>query len=228
MFKNLLNLLHKDDLYTQALHASHAMLDLDLEMFKSSIETLRRSDSCETNIDIYATDKRINEFERDVRRKVLSHLAVGGASDLSSGMTLVSIVIDIERIGDYAKNIFDLAKSHPSRLTGGSLETEVAEIEKTVDRFFTQTVKAFKDGDNDTARAVMSGYKEELSARCDQLVDGIISGKVTDLSPADAASLALYVRYLKRIAAHSRNIMTSLVNPFHRIGYKEKKEDAAN
>ena len=29
-------------------------------------------------------------------------------------------------------------------------------------------------------------------------------------------------RYLKRIAAHSRNLISSIVNPFERIGYKEQ------
>ncbi len=224
MWKKLVSYLHQDDLYTQALHSCHTMLDMDLEMFKSSMETLRRSDNCETSIDIYATDKRINEFERDVRRKVLSHLALSGGSDLSSGMALVSVVIDIERIGDYAKNIYAMARVHPSRLSGGSLEAELSEIEKTVDQLFTSAVKAFKDNDSEMARTVMSSYKEDLSLRCDKLVDGIISGEVADLSPMDAASISLYVRYLKRIAAHSRNIVSSVVNPFHRIGYKEKKD----
>jgi len=32
----------------------------------------------------------------------------------------------------------------------------------------------------------------------------------------------MYSRYLKRIAAHSRNLISSVVNPFERIGYKEE------
>ena len=52
----------------------------------------------------------------------------------------------------------------------------------------------------------------------------IVSGRAPDLSRPDAATVALFARYLKRIAAHSRNVMTSLVNPFHRIGYREKPE----
>ena len=32
---------------------------------------------------------------------------------------------------------------------------------------------------------------------------------------------SLYSRYLKRIAAHSRNLISSIVNPFERIGYPE-------
>lgn len=226
MWKTFLKYLSQDDLYTQALHSCHTMLDLDLEMFKNSIETLRRSDGCETSIDFVATDKRINEFEREVRLKVLSHIAVSGNLGLTSGLALVSVVIDIERIGDFSKNIYSLAKAHPKRLVGGSVEQEVSDIEKAVDRLFTQTVTAFKANDADAARVVMNEYKEDLANRCDALVDSIVAGKVADFaSQGDAAAIALYVRYLKRIAAHSRNIMTSIVNPFHRIGYKEKKEE---
>lgn len=228
MWRTFIKYFNQDNLYTQALRECHKMLDLDLEMFKSAMETLRRKDTAETTIDIYATDKKINEFERDVRRKVLSHLAVSGAGKLSSGLALVSIVIDIERIGDYSKNIFDLSKAHPDRLHGGSLEQDLVDIEQTVDRLFTATVQAFKTNDVEAARKVMSSYKETLSAQCDRLVDLIIGGKAPDLAPNQAATLALYIRYLKRIAAHSRNITTSIVNPFHRIGYREKTDPEAS
>ena len=76
-------------------------------------------------------DKKINEFERDVRRKVMTHLAIGGKEDIGSGLVLVSVVIDIERIGDYTKNIYDLAVNHPKKLHGGSIEERLSEIEKT-------------------------------------------------------------------------------------------------
>lgn len=222
MWKNLFNVFRKDDLYTQALHESYAMLDMDLSMFEASVETLRKSDTAEVTADIYGLDKRINSYERDVRRKVMTHLTVSGPADLTSGLVLVSVVIDIERIGDYAKNIFDLAKSHPERLHGGSLEAEIADVERRASEIFKDMVSAFKTNDVEKSRLIMTNYKEGLSSICDDIVSRIISGAVTDLSPADAATVVLYVRYLKRIAAHSRNVITSVVNPFHRIGYREK------
>ena len=109
MFKQIFNLFKSDSLYVQALEECHEMLDIDLAMFKESINSLRKSDSAEISIDIFAMDKKINEFERDVRRKVMTHLAIGRKEDIGSGLTLVSVVIDIERIGDYTKNIYDLA-----------------------------------------------------------------------------------------------------------------------
>ena len=37
-----------------------------------------------------------------------------------------------------------------------------------------------------------------------------------------ATAVAMYSRYLKRIGAHSRNLISSVVNPFERIGYREE------
>ena len=43
------------------------------------------------------------------------------------------------------------------------------------------------------------------------------------MSSGDAVAVALYVRYLKRVAAHLLNILSSVVNPFERIGYREEE-----
>lgn len=69
----------------------------------------------------------------------------------------------------------------------------------------------------------MAGYKDGLSADCESIVERLVRGEVKDVSPETATAVALYARYLKRIGGHSRNIVTSVVNPFHRIGYREKK-----
>ena len=116
MFKQIFEMFKSDSLYEQALSECHEMLEIDREMFNESINALRTSDSAEIPIDIYAMDKKINSFERDVRRKVMTHLAISGSQDLGSGLILTSVVIDIERIGDYTKNIYDLAVSYPQKL----------------------------------------------------------------------------------------------------------------
>ena len=132
--------------------------------------------------------------------------------------------MDIERIGDYTKNIYDLSRQHPKRLHGGSLEPQLQEVELAT-RIFRDTIHAFKTSDEEMACAIMAGYKQELAIACDTITNAVVSGKVTDLGGSDAAALALYARYLKRIAAHSRNIISSVVNPFPRLGYKEKPQE---
>jgi len=157
-----------------------------------------------------------------VRKKVMKHLMLSGDTQLNSGLALVSVVIDIERIGDYTKNIYDLARSHPKRLQAGSLEDKLQEVEAHIAQIFASATRAFKEGDEDIARQVMEDYKEEISTDCDDMADDIITGKVRDLEAPEAAAVVLYARFLKRIGSHSRNIATSIVNPFHRIGYNEK------
>jgi phosphate transport system protein len=223
-WKHVFSLFSKQNLYTQALEESHKMLDIALEMFDPSVESLRRYDDGTLPVDVYAMDKQINRYERDVRRKVMTHLTVCGPADLAAGLVLVNVVIDIERIADYAKNIFDLARYHPRRLHAGPLEAELTRIETRVGELFRLTVNAFKSTDVEQARTIMTEYKEKLGADCEQIVRQLVTGEVTDLSASDAAALVLYVRYLKRIASHSRNLVSGLVNPFHRIGYKEKPE----
>ena len=105
MFKQIFNLFKSDSLYVQALEECHEMLDIDLKMFQESINVLRNKDNSESSFDIRKADLKINEFERSVRRKVMTHLAVSGTDDLGSGLILISVVTDIERIGDYTKNI---------------------------------------------------------------------------------------------------------------------------
>ncbi len=221
MFKQIYQLFQSNSLYEQALTECHEMLDIDLLMFKASVESLRKSDSADIDIDIYSMDKKINEFERDVRRKVMTHLAVSGTDDIGSGLVLVSVVIDIERIGDYTKNIYDLAVNHPKKLNGGTLEDRLAAVEAATFDMFEASIDAFKNQDIDKARSIMEAYKETVSEQCDSITIDIISGKVSDLDIGTATSVAMYARYLKRIAAHSRNLISSIVNPFERIGYPE-------
>ena len=221
MFKQIFEIFKSDSLYHQALGECHEMLDIDLTMFKTSIHSLRKSDSAAINIDIYEMDKKINEFERDVRRKVMTHLAVGGKEDIGSGLVLVSVVIDIERIGDYTKNIYDLAVNHPKKLNGNSVEDRLTEIEKISFNLFEESTRAFKNQDIEKARDLMGDYKEHISEQSDALTNDIITGTIRDLETGTAAAVGLYARYLKRIAAHSRNLISSIVNPFEKIGYPE-------
>ena len=131
MLKQIFELFKSDSLYEQALKECHDMLDIDKKMFNESVKTLRQLDTADISIDIYAMDKKINQFERDVRRKIMTHLVVSGKEDLASGLILVSVVIDIERIGDYTKNIYDLSVEHPKKLLAGNYEEKLLSIEES-------------------------------------------------------------------------------------------------
>jgi phosphate uptake regulator len=221
MWRELLKLWKQDNLLKQAWEQSFEMLKIAQEMFLESVRILRESDEVEIDKEVKKKDKLVNKYEREVRRKVLTHLTVRGPIDVPAGLVLVTIIIDIERIGDYTKNIFDLAVSHPERLPGGKFEQELSRIEAAVKDNFSRTEICLESCDQDNALQLLQKYNW-VNKACDDNLDAIISGEEKGLDCGILASLALYFRYLKRINAHLRTVTSSVVNPFDRIGYKFK------
>jgi phosphate transport system protein len=219
-----MDLLRSQNLMREAWDASHEMLDVDQEMLFEAIRVLRESDQSDVNQDIRVKDKMVNQYERDVRRMVMTHCTIQGAAELPSGMALISIVMDIERIGDYTKSIMDLAVIHEKRLLIPEFEDELRAIEETIKSRFVNTIDTLKSNDEGKARELLATYKEEVPRAADHIVDRIVSGDVPSISGADASTLTLYVRYLRRIGAHLKNVTTSVVNPFEWIGYGKVRE----
>ena len=221
MLKEFFNLLKSDSLFEQALNDCHEMLEIVREMFNSSTNSLRSPKTEDHPLNIYEMDKKINHFERDVRRKIMTHLTVNPQQDLSSGLVLVSVVIDIERMGDYTKNIYDLAVKYPEKLSTGKYEDAISKMEDDVKNYLNQTIDAFKNQDIELGRKLMEEYKTDISSVSNEIVNEVVASKDSELSAGQASALCLYLRYLKRISAHSRNLVSSIVNPFERIGYPE-------
>jgi len=219
MIKAILDVFRKTSQLNQAFERSQEMLRVDGEMFAEAIRSLREQDDARLEIDIYAKDQMINAYEREVRRKVYTHLAVSGDRDLNAGLVLSSVVIDIERIGDYTKNIVELALHHPQRLHCGTHEEVVKKIETTAKTMFELLQEALPQSDVSKAREVMSEHWW-ISRRADDIVCSLIEKEDSGLPARDAVATALYARYLKRISAHLMNIASSIVNPFDRIGFR--------
>jgi phosphate transport system protein len=225
MFEKLKELFGSDNLLAEAGDISVKMMEFDHKMYEASKDTLRNSDTAVLPFDFKEMDQQINKYEREVRRNVLTHLTVAGTQNLVPGLSLVSIVIDVERIGDYTKNIADLAVHHPEKLHGGAHEESLKSIEDTIALNFPVVIDTLKNRNTEEAREVM-GREEAAATHSDRIVHELITQRDPDHSRSDAVSMALYTRYLKRINAHLTNIASSMVNPFPRIGFREKPKKA--
>jgi len=224
MFKEFFDLFRKESLLKQAYNRSLEMIREDREMYLAAMKSLREHDDSRIDIDIYAKDQMINAYEREVRRNVLTHLTVAQGQNAHAGLALVSIVVDIERIGDYTKNIVALALQHPGRLKCGSFDADVKKMETTVQTMFNLMIEALPNGDSAKAKEIMSEHWW-IAKRSDQIMDQLVGKGDESLSATEAVSTALYVRYLKRISAHLMNIASSVVNPFDRIGFRSDDPD---
>jgi phosphate transport system protein len=222
MFEKFKELFGSENLLDSAFDTTLKMMEYDSQMYDASRNTLRNSDTDELPFDFKEMDGKVNKYEREVRKNVLTHLSVAGMQNLVPGLMLVSIVIDVERIGDYTKNIAGLASLHPVRLNGGSHEESLASIEAAISQNFPSVIKVMSTYEKGLAREVMQ-REPEVARASDQIVNDMIIGKDVAGSPGESVSLALYSRYLKRINAHLTNIASAIVNPFPRIGFSEKE-----
>ena len=168
--------------------------------------------------EIKATDQRVNEGEREVRRDLVVHASVVGAIDTPAILVYMSIVKDVERIGDYGKNLRDLGRD------GVDLSDFPAwhELRMEIDRLIAETAEAFADRDEARARQLLV-RGDELLDEFDQTVSGIVRGE--DDRP-NGVGRALAARYVKRIVAHLTNVLSAVVLPLERLDYfDEDPED---
>ena len=223
VFKNLVNIWKSEDSLSQACTSSNEMLTLSHVMFTDSIGALRSGEKNKVIKSIKQRDTDINKYQRDIRKKVVTYYSISkDVTNLDSGLVLINMVVDIERIGDYTKNILDLAKHHPKKLVSEKISDDLRVVEKAVIERFKNTIKAVGEMDEEVAKELIKSYRSDLGKLSDNLVASSISGKLQIGEAHRASSMVLYARYLKRIGAHLKNITSVVVNPFESIGYNTK------
>lgn len=222
MLEDLYKALKKENLLEQAYTKTSESLQILDEMFDYAFRLLRKEGTREEKLDIYIQDRKVDECEREIRRMSLTHLALSDQEDLNATLVLIAIVHDIERIGDYSTNIFELFHKQRCHLSFKQYETLVSNLESTILKVFkTFNLNKFAKLTKNDCRKIMddlSSVKNEI----EKIIDLFIKNEGTeDFSNKEAVVAVLYLRYLKRIASHLNNIATSFVNPFERIGFRE-------
>ena len=222
VFKNLVNIWKSEDSLSQAWASSNEMLTLSHAMFTDAINALRSGEKNKVIKSIKQRDTDINNYQRDIRKKVVTYYSISkDVTNIDSGLVLINMVVDIERVGDYTKNILDLAKHHPKKLVSEKISDDLRIIEKAVIERFGNTVKTIQEMDEEIAKDLIKSYRNDLGKLSDNLVAASISGNLQVGEEHKASSMVLYARYLKRIGAHLKNITSVVVNPFESIGYKK-------
>ena len=224
MFDRVISLWKSEDLLSQAWEESFQMMVLSNEMFSAAIRYLRRGEKIKTLKNLKKRDREINEFQKSVRKKVVTHFSISQkVEDFPSGLILLNIVVDVERLGDYTKNILDLAIHYPDPLVSEDCLNSLKEIEGDILSRFTDTLTAIEQQDEKLAKKLLKSYRKSFSGISDKIVNDGISGKQEYKDQKEAASVTLYARYLKRVGGHLKNITTTMLNPYEEIGYRPSK-----
>ncbi len=190
-------------------------------MYEMVIQAL--SDEASDNVltEVHGMDQCLNDDQREVRKMVFEHLATSNNVDIVHGLELTAIVIDLERIGDYTKNIGEIATMLPGPMEFGKYDEALDRVHEIVTRMFELTRQAVCLRSPEKGRAAMDLYPR-VSRLCDRTM-----ARVADLEEEGGQydrshlCLILLLRYLKRVSAHLKNVCSAIVNPFHQIGYRD-------
>lgn len=221
MWKDIVSLFKGGGLCEEAFEEALLMLTESRGMYRDAIAALRKEGVMIA--DIYERDRQLNRYERSVRRKIVTHMSVSTKPDVNMGLVLTAIVIDIERIGDYTKNITELATGLGAPFDGLELDEDVRKVEAAVDEMFDDIIPTLRHSDEERARKIMRTHAEVAKIIEDD-IHLLRDSKVLAGRSGHAVTVALHLRFLKRVSAHLKNVATSVVNPYYRIGFREKPE----
>jgi len=164
--------------------------------------------------ELFSTDQAINEAEQKIRRELVVHASIHGPISLPASLIFMSIVKDAERIGDYAKNIYDLRVQAPSLEKDEHL-TDLIALKNRIAQLLTDTRTVFDSQSAEAARKLTSELTE-AEDHCDERVKALLAVQKDLTYPA---TLVLCYRYFKRIVSHCRNVATSIFMPLDKIDY---------
>lgn len=171
--------------------------------------------------DVHGTDKRINATEREIRRELVVHASVHrGGVDIPLVLAYMAVAKDIERIGDYAKNMFDLADQGIDLSSAPDVD-QLAALRDRISLLITQTAQVFRDRATEEARKLIS-EADVLTDDFDDRIDAMVR---SDEPSSFGVPRALLFRYMKRIAAHLMNVLTALVMPVDMLAYYDEAKD---
>ncbi len=193
------------------------------EMLTNSSHMFDLSMNCllgDTNLDsvkenLYSTDSLINELHKDVRRELIVHSAVNSRKlDVPLLLAYMTMSKDIERIGDYCKNIFEIAETGNSFTKGDDLDYFLSVRDKISGFIVSLQTCLSLDQESKVQQLINSGA--ELGKEIDQKITSLLEKKLEVEYPV---ATTLFYRYLKRIILHIVNASTAIIMPTDQIDY---------
>ncbi|HLU52224.1 MAG TPA: PhoU domain-containing protein, partial [Acidimicrobiia bacterium] len=170
------------------------MLATSGETFRMALDALtRRTDPAKIGKTLRKRDRSINKVERAIRRRLIVHAGVRGAlADAPVLFVYMSIAKDIERVGDLAKDMWDLAAAGAD-MSEGELKEAADQVGEKVLRLIDDTARVFGERDAEAAIDILNASDMDVDYYEAQML-----AQMKADNAADAVALALFYRYATR------------------------------
>jgi len=177
-----------------------------ISAIQESINALLNKDSLLIE-DTFRKEKEIDSLERDIEQECLKillmeHPVAGDFREVSAALKMIT---DLERIGDNARDICEIALQFNGKTYIKRLE-HIPEMAKNAIAMVKDSVQSYIDQDLELARGL-----DKRDNRVDDLFeivkkDLILLIKLDSSSADDAIMILMIAKYLERIADHAVNI----------------------
>ena len=196
------------EMLTNSMHAYD--ITMNCLLGDTNLETVRD--------DLYNTDKAINELHREVRREMIIHSAVNSRNlDIPLLLSYMTMSKDIERIGDYCKNLFEIAETGNSFAKGDDLDTYM-ELKNDIGKLIVYLQSCLNLDDESKVQDLIT-----LGSSLNNDLDGKITALLEDKEKIQyPVATTLFYRYLKRIVSHIVNAATAIIMPTDQIDYLDE------
>ncbi|MDZ7677646.1 MAG: PhoU domain-containing protein [Acidimicrobiales bacterium] len=174
-------------------------------------------DPADVRDEIYETDQRINRTEQELRRELVVHVSVQGPDDIGDVLGHILLIKKIERIGDQAKNIFDLATEGVS-LADAPDAAGFIEDHQTISNMIDELAALLADHNVERVaefRTTADAMRIEQERHIRMLMHSDEPGHW-------AVPRAVLHRYLKRIVANLAGVATTVSEPVQYQDYYDE------
>ena len=155
---------------------------------------------------VLETDKQIDQKERDIETLCMKLLMQQQpvASDLRTISSALKMISDMERIGDQASDIAEIAEY--ANGCGMQSETHIADMARATIGMVTDSIDSFVKKDVDLAHTVIE-HDNIVDDLFDKVKSELISAIENKAANAEALiDLLMIAKYFERIGDHAENI----------------------
>ena len=155
---------------------------------------------------VYETDKQIDQKERDIETLCMKLLMQQQpvASDLRTISSALKMISDMERIGDQASDIAEIAEY--ANGCGMQSETHIADMARATIQMVTDSIDSFVKKDVALAHTVIE-HDNIVDDLFDKVKGELITAIENKAANAEALiDLLMIAKYFERIGDHAENI----------------------
>ena len=172
----------------------------------SSAVKLLVDNDVEMKESVYESDKQIDQKERDIENLCMKLLMQQQpvASDLRTISSALKMISDMERIGDQASDIAEIAEY--ANGCGMQSETHIADMARATIQMVTDSIDSFVKKDVALAHTVIE-HDNIVDDLFDKVKGELISAIENKTANAEALiDLLMIAKYFERIGDHAENI----------------------